>query len=56
MTRSDIKSRILALREELETRHKYGTVKLAQADGTPVETEVLQNEMFALTYRLSKFE
>lgn len=56
MTRSEIKSRISTLREELETRHKYGTVKIAQDDGSPIDTETLQNEMFALTYRLSKLE
>ena len=54
MTRSEIQTRISALREELETRHKYGTVKIANADGTPITTEALQNEMYSLIYKLSK--
>lgn len=56
MTRLEIQARIKELREELENRHKYGTVKMATADGTPVPTEDLQNELYKLTYRLSKFE
>ena len=56
MTRLEVQSKIKALREELETRHKYGTVKIAKADGSPVETEVLQNELYSLVYRLSKME
>lgn len=56
MTRLEVQTRIKALREELETRHKYGTVKMASEDGKPVPTEELQNEMFALIYRLSKME
>lgn len=54
MTKTQIKARIAELRGELENRHKYGTVKIAQADGTPVPTETLQNEMFSLTLKLSK--
>jgi hypothetical protein len=56
MTRLDIQTRIKTIRDELENRHKTGMVKMAKADGTPISTEDLQNEMFALTYRLSKFE
>lgn len=56
MTRTDILTRIRLLREELETRHKFGTVKIAHADGTPVKTEVLQKEMYSLIYKLSKME
>jgi hypothetical protein len=56
MTRLEIQTRINVLREELENRHKYGTVKIAHADGTPVAIETLQNEMFNLTYKLSKIE
>lgn len=52
--KTQIKTRIAAIREELENRYKYGTVKIAQADGTPVPTEDLQNEMYNLTYKLSK--
>ncbi len=47
-------TRIKALREELENRHKNGTVKMASADGTPVSTEKLQEEMYSLIYKLSK--
>lgn len=56
MTRLDIQTRIKTIRDELENRHKTGMVKIAKADGTPISTEDLQNEMFALTYKLSKFE
>ena len=54
MTRLEMQTRVNALREELETRHKYGTIKLANTDGTPVPTEKLQNEMYSLIYKLSK--
>jgi hypothetical protein len=56
MTRLEIQARIRTIREELESRHKTGIVKMAKTDGTPISTEDLQNEMFALTYKLSKFE
>lgn len=56
MTRSELKDRIQLLRNELETRHKYGTVKIASADGTPIPVEVLQNELYSLIYKLSKCE
>lgn len=56
MTRLDIQIRIKAIREELENRHKTGLVKMAAEDGTPISTETLQNEMYSLIYRLSKFE
>lgn len=54
MTKTEIKARIATIREELENRHKYGSVKIAQADGTPVPSETLQDEMYKLTYKLSK--
>ena len=54
MTKTEIKARISELREELNNRYKYGTVKIAQTDGTPIPTETLQNEMYNLTYKLSK--
>lgn len=56
MTRSDIQTRINFLREELENRHKYGTIKIANADGSPVATLALQNELYSLIYKLSKRE
>lgn len=56
MTRSEIQNRIRVLREELETRHKTGTVKIAQKDGTPVSIQELQNELFSLQYKLSKLD
>lgn len=56
MTRSEIQTRVNALREELESRHKYGTIKMASSDGTPIATEKLQNELYSLIYKLSKRE
>lgn len=56
ITRADMQSRINFLREELENRYKYGTVKVANADGTPVDTLTLQNELYALIYRKSRSE
>lgn len=56
MTRSELQMRIKELREELENRHKYGTVKMAAADGTPISTETIQNELYSLTYKLSKLD
>ncbi len=56
MTRSETQTRIKEIQSELENRHKYGTVKMAAKDGTPLKTEDLQNEMFKLIYRLSKME
>lgn len=53
-TRIEIQARIKELRDELETRHKYGTVKMAGADGTPISTQKLQDELYALIYKLSK--
>jgi hypothetical protein len=55
-TRADIQSRIRIIRDELETRHKYGTVKIANTDGTPVSVEKLQKELYSLIYKLSKLE
>jgi len=54
MTRSEMQARVNALREELETRHKTGNVKIANADGSPVSTLRLQDELYSLIYRLSK--
>jgi hypothetical protein len=54
MTRTEIQARIKSLRDELETRHKYGTVKIANEDGTPVPVATLQNELYSLIYKLSK--
>jgi len=56
MTRTQIQTRVREIRAELETRHKTGMTKLANDDGTPVSTESLQNEMYSLIYKLSKFE
>ena len=56
MTKLEMQIRVKDLREELEARTKTGIVKMAAEDGTPVPTETLQNEMFNLIYRLSKFE
>ncbi len=56
MTKLEMQARIKVLKEELEARHKYGIVKIAAEDGTPVPVEKLQNELFNLIYRLSKFD
>jgi LEA14-like dessication related protein len=56
MTRSEIQARVRTLKEELETRHKYGTVKLASPDGKPIPVKDLQEELYSLIYKLSKFE
>lgn len=56
MTRLEMQARVNALREELETRHKYGTVKIANADGSPIPVETLQAELYSLIYKLSKRE
>ena len=55
MTPLEMQVRVRAIREELENRHKTGMAKAA-ADGSVVSTEVLQNELFSLIYRLSKLE
>lgn len=54
MTRTEMQARVTALRNELEARHKFGTVKMASSDGAAIPTETLQNEMYSLIYRLSK--
>lgn len=56
MTRSEMQSQIRLIREELENRHKYGTVKMANADGSPVSVEVLQNKLYSLIYKMSRME
>jgi hypothetical protein len=56
MTRSEMQLRIRDIREELETRTKTGMTKMASEDGTPIPSLDLQNEMFSLTYRLSKLD
>ena len=56
MTRLEIQVRVKAIREELETRHKYGAVKMAADDGQPIATEALQSEMYSLIYKMSKLD
>jgi hypothetical protein len=56
MTRLEIQVRVKSIRDELENRSKTGMTKMAAEDGSPISTEDLQNEMFSLIYRLSKFE
>lgn len=56
MTRSEMQSRIRTLRSELETRHKYGIVKISKEDGSPVPIKDLQNELYSLHYKMSKFD
>lgn len=56
MTRLETETRIKEIRAELDTRHKYGTIKMASEDGKPISIASLQNEMFHLIYKLSKFD
>ena len=56
MTRLEMQVRVKAIREELEARHKYGTVKMAADDGQPIATESLQTEMYSLIYKMSKLD
>jgi len=56
MTRTEMQTRVNALLEELENRHRHGTVKMASSDGKPISTEKLQSEMYSLIYKLSKRE
>lgn len=57
MTRLDLQLKIRALREELENRHKLGTVKIASTfEGKPATTKDLQNQLFSLLYHLSKMD
>jgi hypothetical protein len=54
MTELELRTKIKALKAELNDRYKYGTAKIAAADGTPVPTKELQNKLFNLIYKLSK--
>ena len=56
MTRTEMQSRVRELRDELEHRFKYGTVKLAKKDGTPIPSKELQDELYSLVYKLSKLD
>jgi len=56
MTRLEIQTRIKAIREELENRLKYSTVKMAAADGSPIPAEKLQDELYSLIYKMSKLD
>lgn len=55
-TRLEIQARIRVLREELENRYKTGLAKMADTDGKSVSTIALQNELYRLTYKLSKLD
>lgn len=54
MTKTEIQDKIRLIRDELENRHKFGTIKMANADGTPISTEVLQTKLYALIYKASR--
>lgn len=56
MTKSEIQTKIKIIKDELENRHKYGTIKLANKDGTQISIDELQNELFKLIYRFSKMD
>jgi len=51
-----MQTRVREIRAELENRTKTGMTKMATEDGSPIPTETLQDEMYSLIYRLSKFE
>ena len=53
-TEIDIRVRIGKLREELEARYNFGIVKMASESGEPIPTQTLQDELYRLTYKLSK--
>ena len=56
MNKTEMQARIRLLKDELETRHKQGTIKLANADGSPIPVEELQKELFSLIYKSSKID
>lgn len=56
MTRTEMQTRINDLRNELENRFKYGTVKLANKDGSAISAQTLQTELYNLIYRMSKID
>jgi hypothetical protein len=56
MTRAEIQNKIRVIRDELENRHKYGTVKIADSKGTPIPAEKLQAELYSLIYKMSRYE
>jgi hypothetical protein len=56
MTKTEMRERVRTLREELENRYKYGTIKLADVNGVPISSEILQKELYSLIYKLSKSE
>lgn len=56
MTITEMQSRVKLLRAELEHRHNYGTIKMAGADGKPIPTIDLQNELYSLIYKLSRVD
>jgi hypothetical protein len=57
MTKTEMQARIRILKDELNTRHKYGIVKMAfHPNGKPIKVEELQEELFSLIYRESKME
>lgn len=56
MNRLDIEMRIKEIRAELEDRYKKGMVKMADANGRPIPTKLLQDEMFSLIYKKSRLD
>lgn len=54
MTRTEIQNKIRILRDELENRYKYGTIKIANDDGTPISVKIIQDELYSYIYKLSK--
>ena len=56
MKRFQIQGRIKELRDELEIRYKYGTIKMADDNGKPISSDLLQKELYSLIYKLSKID
>lgn len=54
MTELELRTQIKELKAELNGRYKYGTIKMAVEDGTPIATKELQEKLFSLIYKLSK--
>lgn len=56
MTRTEMQIRVRDIREELENRIKTGTTKMADANGSPIPVQKLQDEMYSIIYKLSKID
>ncbi len=55
LRKQEMQRRVKELRAELEARHKYGMIKMADNSGKPIDTDILQEELYSLIYKLSKW-